>query len=134
MFARLPAALLYVFVALTVLAAATPAPLEARGGVPPTQTITVTAPGPTVTESPGQCNTGPIQCCNSVQAASSNPISALLGLLGIVVTDLTALVGLGCSPISVIGVGGGTCNASPVCCQNNAVGGLISIGCLPIIL
>ena len=53
-----------------------------------------------------ECATGPIQCCNSVQSASSNPISSLLGLLGIVVGDITALVGLNCSPISVIGLSG----------------------------
>lgn len=69
MFARVYAAFFYMFFALTLLAAATP--LEVRGGSPPpppTKTITVTAPGPTVTG--GQCNTGPIQCCNSVQAVS----------------------------------------------------------------
>lgn len=55
--------------------------------------------------SPGQCNTGPIQCCNSVTQAN-NPVAALLiGLLGIVVGP-TVAVGLTCSPLSIIGVGG----------------------------
>ncbi|KAF8916200.1 hypothetical protein CPB85DRAFT_1432231 [Mucidula mucida] len=59
-------------------------------------------------------------------------ISLILGLLGVVVGDVTAIIGINCSPLSVIGIGGGACAANPVCCENNAVGGLISIGCLPI--
>ena len=34
---------------------------------------------------------------------------------------INALLGVGCSPISVIGVGGNSCSANPVCCTNNAV-------------
>lgn len=68
MFARIHAAVFYMTVVLTLLAAATP--LEGRGGSP-TKTVTVT-PGPTATESPGQCNTGPIQCCSSVQSVSAS--------------------------------------------------------------
>ncbi|TFK87822.1 fungal hydrophobin, partial [Polyporus arcularius HHB13444] len=88
----------------------------------------------TSTEPAGSCSTGPIQCCDSVQSASDPVTSLLLGLLGIVVQGVDVLVGVTCSPISVIGVGGGECNANVVCCQNNNVGGLISIGCLPVIL
>ncbi|KAI0682235.1 fungal hydrophobin-domain-containing protein [Earliella scabrosa] len=100
--------------ALPLLAAATP--LAARGGEP-------------------SCSTGPIQCCNSVSSVKDNSaLGGLLGLLGVVVQDVTAAIGLGCSPISVIGVGGGSCNANAVCCQNNNVGGLISIGCVPVII
>lgn len=47
------------------------------------------------------CNTGPIQCCNSTQEASDPAVTSLLGLLGIVLGDVDALVGLGCSPITV---------------------------------
>ncbi|KAI0093401.1 fungal hydrophobin-domain-containing protein, partial [Irpex rosettiformis] len=127
--------------ALSALAVATPAHIEKRGGAPTTTskpattTITVTAPAATGTVAAGNCNTGPIQCCQSTTTASSSTGNALLDLLGIVVTDLEVLLGIDCSPISVVGVGSGsTCNASPVCCENNAVGGLISIGCLPIFL
>lgn len=52
------------------------------------------------------CNTGPIQCCDSVQSAGSADASKLLGLLGVVVQDLNVLVGITCSPITVIGAGG----------------------------
>ncbi|KAH9849354.1 fungal hydrophobin [Lenzites betulinus] len=78
------------------------------------------------------CNTGSIQCCNSVEKADSAGAAAVLGLLGIVLEDVTAAVGFGCSPLSVVGLGQSSCSASPVCCQNNDVGGLISIGCVPI--
>ncbi|PSS06513.1 hypothetical protein PHLCEN_2v3680 [Hermanssonia centrifuga] len=110
MFARISATSLYVFIALGVLAVATPNPENAkRWGAPTTTppvtttiTETVTAPASTVT-SVSQCNTGPVQCCQSVQSASSGGIVDLLGLLGIVLQDLNVLVGLTCSPVSVIG-------------------------------
>ncbi|KAF4618850.1 hypothetical protein D9613_009768 [Agrocybe pediades] len=106
--------------AFASLAAATVTPAR-RGG---------SGGGATIPAS--QCNTSNIQCCNSVQAANSDPVTALLGLLGVVIGDITALVGLGCSPLSVIGIGGNSCTAQPVCCTNNSFGGLIAIGCTPI--
>ncbi|KZT30289.1 hydrophobin [Neolentinus lepideus HHB14362 ss-1] len=85
--------------------------------------------------SSGSCNTGPVQCCNSVKSASDPTTAGLLGLLGIVVQDVTASVGLQCTPISVIGAGSGaSCSAQPVCCENNSYGSLISIGCVPVSL
>ncbi|OCH85440.1 fungal hydrophobin [Obba rivulosa] len=126
----------YMFVAyilsLTLLAVASPwgAPTTTST---PTVTVTVTAPGSTAT-AVSTCSTGSVQCCNSVQSASSGLGSLLLGLLGIVVEGVDVLLGVDCSPITVIGVGGGNCNSNVVCCEDNAVGGLISIGCLPIIL
>ncbi|CDO70107.1 hypothetical protein BN946_scf184806.g34 [Trametes cinnabarina] len=78
------------------------------------------------------CNTGAIQCCNSIESSDSAVGSALLSLLGVVVEDVGVALGLGCSPISVIGVGQSSCAANPVCCQNNNVGGLVSIGCVPV--
>ncbi|KAF9552093.1 fungal hydrophobin, partial [Agrocybe pediades] len=79
-----------------------------------------------------QCTTGQLQCCNSTGAASDSAISALLGLLGVVVQDVTALVGVNCSPISVIGIGGNSCTAQPVCCTNNSFHGLVALGCSPV--
>ncbi|KAF8072183.1 fungal hydrophobin [Lyophyllum atratum] len=84
------------------------------------------------TEPAGQCNTGPIQCCNSVQTAGSDPVAKILGLLGIVVQDLNVLVGLTCTPITVIGGGGNSCTSQPVCCENNNFNGVVAIGCTPI--
>lgn len=107
---------------------------------PTTTTVTVTAPAPT--SAPGECSTGPVQCCNNVEPVSGcgqtsnilstdnvlpNPhtkanglaASSLLGLLNIVVQPIDTVVGLGCSPITIIGAGQSACNANAVCCQNN---------------
>ncbi|GLB42733.1 putative fungal hydrophobin [Lyophyllum shimeji] len=125
MFSRLSTAFFYLLAAFAVIAAAMP-------GGEPTKTVTVTAnPNPTPIPA-SQCNTGDIQCCNSVQSATSSPATLLLGLLGIVLSDLNVLVGITCNPISVIGVGGNSCTAQPVCCQNNNFNGLIAIGCTPV--
>ncbi|KAJ3512144.1 hypothetical protein NLJ89_g3695 [Agrocybe chaxingu] len=61
-----------------------------------------------------------------------SPVTLLLGLLGLVVQPINAIVGLTCNPISVIGIGGNSCTAQPVCCQNNSFNGLIAIGCTPV--
>ncbi|KAJ4465684.1 fungal hydrophobin-domain-containing protein [Lentinula edodes] len=105
--------LAFVSAALATLAVATPAPRDEPGS---------------------SCSTGPVQCCNSVQSASSDPITTILGLLGIVLQDLNVDVGLTCSPITVIGASGSSCSAKAVCCEDNSHGGLISIGCVPVSL
>ncbi|KAI0806665.1 hydrophobin 1 [Fomes fomentarius] len=88
-----------------------------------------------VTGAGDKCSTGPIQCCNSTEKAGSPTGAALLGLLGIVVQDANVLLGVNCSPITVIGVGqGGSCSAEAVCCEDNSHGGLVSIGCVPVTL
>ncbi|CDO75028.1 hypothetical protein BN946_scf184640.g3 [Trametes cinnabarina] len=81
------------------------------------------------------CSTGAIQCCEQTTSANSASGAAILGLLGIVLQDLNVLLGLNCSPVSVVGVGGSNaCSANAVCCEDNSHGGLVSIGCLPISL
>ncbi|EIW85893.1 fungal hydrophobin [Coniophora puteana RWD-64-598 SS2] len=123
MFARLST------VVLTASALAVAMPGGGWGGGS-TTTVTVTAPATTVTAA-SQCNTGDIQCCNSTSSASDPATSLLLGLLGIVVQGVDVLVGIDCSPISVLS-GGSSCTAEPVCCENNNFNGLISLGCSPI--
>ncbi|KIJ62697.1 hypothetical protein HYDPIDRAFT_30289 [Hydnomerulius pinastri MD-312] len=80
-----------------------------------------------------QCNTGPINCCNSVQQASQ--VSNLESLCGVTQADagVLGLVGLDCTPITVIGTGSG-CNAQaqPVCCTNNDFNGVVNLGCSPV--
>ncbi|KAK7438439.1 Hydrophobin-3 [Stygiomarasmius scandens] len=94
--------------------------------------LAVAVPTPGGAPAGGQCNTGSIQCCNSVQDASSSGVSTLAGLLGIVLGPITGQVGLTCNPISVIGIGGNSCSAQPVCCTGNNFNGLIVAGCTPI--
>ncbi|EIW85896.1 fungal hydrophobin [Coniophora puteana RWD-64-598 SS2] len=104
-----------------------------------TATTTVScSPQPTSPPKPAsQCNTGGLQCCNSVQKSflpyqgSSSAVVKELGLLGVVLSDVNVLVGLACSPIDVVGTSG-TCSANPVCCENNDFNGLINIGCVPV--
>ncbi|KDR81003.1 hypothetical protein GALMADRAFT_136066 [Galerina marginata CBS 339.88] len=79
-----------------------------------------------------QCNTGKSHCCDSTHEPSSNAVSHLLGLLGVPIDPLTGLVGLKCSPGGVVGVGGTSCSAQPVCCTNNTFNGLVALGCTPI--
>lgn len=81
------------------------------------------------------CSSGSVQCCDSTISSSSAQAGLLAGLLGIVLGDLTGLIGLTCSPINVIGIGSGNaCSSNTVCCSNTQLGGLIGIGCIPITL
>ncbi|KAF8889941.1 hydrophobin, partial [Infundibulicybe gibba] len=79
-----------------------------------------------------QCNTGSIQCCNSVESVNDSIVGVLLALLGIDIDGIDVLVGLTCSPLSILGIGGNSCSAQPVCCQNNNFNGIVAIGCTPI--
>ncbi|EJF57695.1 hypothetical protein DICSQDRAFT_36493, partial [Dichomitus squalens LYAD-421 SS1] len=85
----------------------------------------------------GECNTGPIQCCDQVAPANSTQMSSIISAIGIGLDVLgglgDSLVATSCSPIDVLSLGGGAeCNQSPVCCNNNDYQGLINIGCVPI--
>ncbi|KAJ3531002.1 hypothetical protein NMY22_g8332 [Coprinellus aureogranulatus] len=71
-------------------------------------------PPPPAPIPPSQCNTGPIQCCNSVQSAGAPAVSAILALLGINIQDVNIPIGVTCSPISVIGLPGNSCSAQPM--------------------
>ncbi|PPQ89208.1 hypothetical protein CVT25_001277 [Psilocybe cyanescens] len=79
-----------------------------------------------------QCNTGPVQCCNTVLQSGTTSTNLILGLLGIVLGPVTGLLGLNCTPIGVLGIGGNSCTAQPVCCTGNDFNGLVNIGCSPI--
>lgn len=86
--------------ALPILAVATPTTNNS-----PSTTVSVTSTS-TATQPASQCDTGSIQCCDSVQSSSSESAAGLLGLLGVVLQGLNVPVGLTCSPVSVVGVGG----------------------------
>ncbi|TRM65937.1 fungal hydrophobin-domain-containing protein [Schizophyllum amplum] len=85
------------------------------------------------TDGTGSCSTGPVQCCNKTTTVKDAASQGLLGgLLGINIGDLTGLVGLQCSPITVIGVAGNSCSAQAVCCTNVSQNGLVNLGCTPV--
>ncbi|TDL21262.1 fungal hydrophobin [Rickenella mellea] len=89
---------------------------------------------PTPTDG-GVCNTGPVQCCQQTIASNSTQATSLLGMLpiGIPISSLTGPIGIGCSPLSIVGAGsGGNCNAMPVCCQDVYAPSLVGINCVPI--
>ncbi|KAJ7710573.1 hypothetical protein B0H17DRAFT_3245 [Mycena rosella] len=73
------------------------------------------------------------QCCSSVQSSSSSAVSAVAALLGLDLSGLDVPVGLGCSPITVIG---NNCGGTSVTCDapEQAWGSLIAINCIPITL
>ena len=52
--------------------------------------------------------------------ANSAAGTAILKAIGVDLSDVNALLGLTCSPINVIGVGGNSCSANPVCCSDNS--------------
>ncbi|PBK86717.1 hypothetical protein ARMGADRAFT_939952, partial [Armillaria gallica] len=62
----------------------------------------------------------------------SAPVSSLLGLLGVAVGQLTGNVGVSCTPITVVGLGGTQCSDQVVCCDDNNFNGLVSLGCTPL--
>ncbi|KAF9240422.1 hydrophobin-251 [Melanogaster broomeanus] len=102
MFARL-----FAVASLAALAVAQPERLAARGG---------------------DCNTGDIQCCSTVQSANSLTSMFAAAGLASVLAGVTTPVGLNC--VSVIG--SNTCQQQPVCCDENNYNGLVNIGCSPV--
>ncbi|KAJ3980141.1 fungal hydrophobin [Lentinula detonsa] len=134
MFSRISTVAFYALFAFAILAAATPGGKPTTTTPPITTTVTVTAPATTTTVTASQCTTGDLQCCDSTETAGSAAGAALLGLLGVVVQDVDVLLGLTCDPITVIGVGSSGCSSNVVCCEDNSWGGLVSIGCVPVIL
>ncbi|PPQ65141.1 hypothetical protein CVT24_003231 [Panaeolus cyanescens] len=86
----------------------------------------------TVIPRDGDCDTGSINCCNSTMTSSLTTLSQLGGLLGLSLPDIGGLIGLSCSPLSVLGAGGNSCSAQPVCCTDNSFNGVIALGCTPI--
>lgn len=58
--------------------------------------------------------------CLTPKQSNSNSLSRITSALNIALDPVEGSVGLGCSPISVIGTGSGAvCNQEPVCCSGN---------------
>ncbi|KAF5342723.1 hypothetical protein D9758_015867 [Tetrapyrgos nigripes] len=96
---------------------------QARGAAP-------SPPPPPPPPPPGQCNTGNTLCCKRTSTAGLEGL--LLGLLGIIGIHPDTKVGVTCSPLSIIGIGGNSCTQQPVCCDKNWFNGAIATGCNPI--
>ncbi|KAF9484813.1 fungal hydrophobin [Pholiota conissans] len=79
-----------------------------------------------------KCNTGSVQCCNSVQDARSAAASKILGQLNIPVQSVTGQVGITCTPVTAIGVGSNGCSQQTVCCSKNNYNGVVALGCTPV--
>nr|AHZ18298.1 hydrophobin 2 [Tricholoma vaccinum] len=79
----------------------------------------------------GQCNTGPVQCCNSVYQSQSAESALIASIVGLNLQGITGSIGTQCSPISAVGVGSNH-SQQPVCCENNNYNGLIVVGCSPV--
>ncbi|GJE95128.1 fungal hydrophobin [Phanerochaete sordida] len=102
---------IFATVALPLLAVATPAAQVARNDQPSAPTTA---------------------CCDSTIPADSAAAVPILKGLGVVLQDVDVLIGLTCSPISVVGVGSGSeCSGTTVSCSNGIIGS-IGIGCVPI--
>ncbi|KAF8888399.1 hypothetical protein CPB84DRAFT_1849641 [Gymnopilus junonius] len=79
------------------------------------------------------CNSGPVLCCNSLQAPETAAATQLLSLVGVAVEDVVAQVGAGCTAVTGVGAGtGANCATSPVCCQQNFFNQLIGVDCSPV--
>ncbi|KIJ40368.1 hypothetical protein M422DRAFT_173821, partial [Sphaerobolus stellatus SS14] len=74
------------------------------------------------------CTAGAARCCNYVTTVDDPAAATILkGLIDVIVRPITALVGLGCTPITVVGTGGGAnCTQQPVCCTDNRFERLVS--------
>ncbi|KAI0668047.1 fungal hydrophobin-domain-containing protein [Trametes maxima] len=96
-------------------------------------TLVVATPTPQIGSN--SCNTGQLQCCEQVQTADSLNLSAvLLDLLGLVLPSLDVPIGISCSGINGVGVGSGNaCSTNAVCCDSTSTGGLLSVGCVPVL-
>ncbi|KLO12312.1 hypothetical protein SCHPADRAFT_829696 [Schizopora paradoxa] len=66
------------------------------------------------------CSVGRLYCCNSVISSTSTPGSTILALLGVIPDG--NLMGLTCSPVTVIGIGDSSCSSQIVCCTGDNIG------------
>ncbi|KLO19516.1 hypothetical protein SCHPADRAFT_935309 [Schizopora paradoxa] len=71
-------------------------------------------------------------CCDSTTTSGAAGIAQLLQSLGLVVQGANVPIGLGCSPITVVGVSGTSCTNDPVTCDQVDSTSLIGINCTPI--
>ncbi|EIW83604.1 hypothetical protein CONPUDRAFT_43646, partial [Coniophora puteana RWD-64-598 SS2] len=62
------------------------------------------------------CSSGAMQCCNTIQPASSQEASNVLGMVGVNLQGLDVPVGIDCTPMSMTG---NNCQSQLSCCENS---------------
>ncbi|EAU80783.1 hypothetical protein CC1G_04893 [Coprinopsis cinerea okayama7 len=80
-------------------------------------------------------NGGQTVCCNKLEQVTSldTGVGKILGLLNVSLSQVTGLVGLQCTSINALGLGGAvSCTQQTACCSNNSYNGVVAIGCVPI--
>ncbi|KAF8128618.1 fungal hydrophobin [Boletus edulis] len=79
------------------------------------------------------CNSGSVNCCQSVQSSSTSVIQELFGFLGLPMPAGGTQIGLTCSPVTINGASptGSICTQQTVCCTGNTFYG-VALACSPI--
>ncbi|THH13559.1 hypothetical protein EW146_g6669 [Bondarzewia mesenterica] len=79
-----------------------------------------------------QCNTGTVQCCNTIEDASSDNMSKMLAEEGLVIQGQNTPIGLNCDAFADDGglASGSNCASQPVCCDRVEAG--FAINCSPV--
>ncbi|KDQ62779.1 hypothetical protein JAAARDRAFT_203827 [Jaapia argillacea MUCL 33604] len=88
----------------------------------------------TITPALAQCDTGSLNCCNSVQDYNSPTVGNLLGPLQIILQGLEGQAGVDCTPVTVMGGEvGSNCDSHSLCCTGGVKqsGNLVAVGCTP---
>ncbi|KLO13694.1 fungal hydrophobin [Schizopora paradoxa] len=70
-------------------------------------------------------------CCTSTTTAGNSAFASLFKSIGIDVSDVNVPIGLGCSPITVVGVSGTSCTNDPVSCDQIFSPSLVGLNCVP---
>ncbi|KAF9528417.1 hypothetical protein CPB83DRAFT_894448 [Crepidotus variabilis] len=65
------------------------------------------------------CSTGQLNCCDQVGDVHALGLTNNSALIGVVLDPITAIVGVDCVPVSVLGAAGGSCSAQTACCSGN---------------
>jgi len=71
-------------------------------------------------------------CCDSTTTAGAPGIATLLSTIGVVAQGVDVPIGLGCSPITAVGVSGTSCTADPVSCDQLFAASAVGVDCTPI--
>ncbi|KAH6901334.1 fruiting body protein SC1 [Coprinopsis sp. MPI-PUGE-AT-0042] len=81
-----------------------------------------------------QCNGSTLKCCNSVQEnkPTNKGLTSIIGLLGLDASQLAAQVGITCTAVNVLAVGGNKCAGQTACCSGNNFNGLVNAACVPV--